>query len=788
MQNPLHAFKRPKTSIALILIVTAFFAWHLPRLIINNDVVVFLPKNNPHRVAFDAINEEFDKSDGIIMAVTVKDGYIYSAKNVAALREITDSLQALDSVHNVMALTTTDYVEGIEGGIETFAIMDETPQNPEHELQIRKRLENWDIYRNTLYTEDYKTSMILVRLKNNSIKRDEAIYHEAMRIIGKYRDLFDFQVAGSPSIFILVGENMTSDLARLIPFVILTVLLTLWISFRRPGGILLPMLTVLISIIWSLGLMSLLGVQMTLVATVIPVLLVAVGSAYGIHILANYYDEYAQQCAEQPGGLSEARHEELLASTMSGVGKAVMLAALTTMAGFGSLATSSITPVRDFGIFTFVGVFAAFIVSIVLIPSILHFTHSKKQEKRKKDTSNPLVDPIVKAFASVTEHPVAVLTIALAVVVTALVGASRVRVGNAIINFFKEESSLWQANDWLQKNTNGTATLNIVIRGREPGDLARPSILSRIDEFGVYITNAHPNMKKTGSLADIVKRINYVMHVEETAADSTVSWNEIPADPGKYGLDGEDGLRQLVSQYLMLFSGDIKQYADDGIEPKVARILLQMNSNDVDTLSAIQRSSTSWLKTNLPEGYSFEIAGTADAEIEVNRLIVTSQFMSIVFSVMIVFVLISIAYRSAWAGLYGAICLIIPLLINFAVMGYLNIRLDIATAMVSSIAIGIGIDYIVHYMSAYGRELGRSGNKWEGVSKRATCYCGRAIIFNAVSVAFGFAVILFSNFKPLNYLGALIFISMATSSLVSLTLLPVMLDKFRPKFLLRLNQ
>jgi len=787
LKNPLYAFKYPKISIAVTLAITFFFAWHLPRLVINNDVVVFLPKNNPHRAAYDALNEEFDKSDGIIIAATVKEGFIYSAENVAALKAITDSLQAIDSVEGVMALTTTDYVEGVEGGVETVPIAADVPVNPQQEQEILNRLRNWDIYKNTLYTDDYKTSLILVRLKSNSMKRDEAIYHEAMNITSRYRDKFDFQVAGSPSIFILVGKNMTSDLVRLIPFVIITVLLTLWVSFRRAGGIILPMLTVLISIIWSLGLMSLVGIQMTLIATVIPVLLVAVGSAYGIHILAHYYDRHAAQYTALSRSLSETEHEHLLGATMDSVGKAVMLAALTTMAGFGSLATSSITPVRDFGIFTFVGVLAAFVVSIALIPSLLHFSHEKNAREMKKDTSNPLIDPIVNLFIKVTRYPKTTFAVTFIIVIIAIAGTSRVHVGNAIINFFKENSSVWQANTWLQGHTNGTSSLDVVIRGKEAGDLAHPLILKKIDEFGIFLKSRHPNVKKTGSLVDIVKRINDVMHIEEQQADSSAKWNEIPTDPVKYGLDGDEGLRQLISQYLMLFTGDIKQFADDGIEPKIARILLQMNTNEVDSLKLIQRSVTEWFGQNLPEGYTFEMAGTADAEIEVNRLIVTSQIYSILSSVIIVFGLIALAYGSIWAGLYGAVCLAIPLLINFGVMGILNIRLDIATAMVSSIAIGIGIDYIIHYMSAYSRELRANGNQWEGVSARATRSCGRAIIFNASSVALGFAIILFSNFKPLNYLGALIFLSMGTSALVSLTLLPVIFDRFKPEFLLRVK-
>ena len=776
----LHAYKRPKTSIVVICIITIFFAWYLPKLVINNDVIVFLPKNNPHRVALDALKREFTGSDGIIVAATVKEGFIYSQKNVAALKAITDSLSIIDSIDDVTSLTTTDYVQGVEGGLETVPIAGYIPQNSNEELLIRERLENWNIYENTLYTGDYKTSLILLRLKNNSIKRDEMVYRRALAIIAPYKDVFDFRIAGSPAVFILAGENMTSDLTRLIPFVILVVLATLWFSFRRPGGIILPLLTVVISIIWALGLMSLLGVEVTLIATVIPVLLVAIGSAYGIHILSHYFDAYA----EAPGGISEKAHEQLLDGTINDVGKPVMLAALTTMAGFGSLATSKITPVHDFGVFTCVGVFSAFIVSIVLIPSILHFIHGKRSTKPEKNAVNPLIDPIVHAFENTSRHPKIVLTAALLVIVVSFFGVTKVHIGNAIVNFFKNTSTLWQANNWLQNNTNGTTTLSIVIHGEAAGDAAQPGILKIVDDFGTQITATHRNVTKVGSLVDVIKRINVVMHVEEIAADPSISYDEIPTVPEKYGMTDADELHSLISQYLMLFTGDIKQFADDGIEPKNMRVIMQINTNDIDSLKAIKKSAEQWLNAHMVEPFTWEISGTADAEIEVNRLIVNSQIYSILTSIVIVFIIMAFAYGSPWAGLYSALCIALPLLINFSVMGFLHIPLDVATAMVSSISIGIGIDYIIHYMSAYRRELRSNQNMWNGVSIRTVRSCGKAIIYNAVSVAFGFSVIFLSNFKPLTYLGSLIFLSMLTSSLVSLTILPVLFDTFKPSFLL----
>jgi hydrophobe/amphiphile efflux-3 (HAE3) family protein len=779
--NLLNAYKYPKTSLSIILLITIFFGFQLPHLVINNDVVIFLPKNNPHREAWDAITNQFGKNDGIIIAATAKQGFLYQKDNLVALKKMNDALITIDSINELMSITNSDYIAGVEGGIETYPIVQELPETEIQEQTIKQRLENWDIYKGTLYTEDFKTSLAMLKLKKNSIKRDEAIYREVVKITHDFQDRFDIKIAGSPAVFVLVGENMVKDLTKLIPYVIIVVLLTLWFSFKRPLGVILPMITVLVSTIWSLGLMSLLGVEMTLISTVIPVLLVAVGSAYGIHIMAHYFEE-SEKMLSKGKAITKNEHEALLGVTMNGVGKAVLLAALTTMAGFGSLAVSKIVPVRDFGIFTFVGVTAALIVAIIFIPSVLHFYHSGKR-KPAAESRNLLAEKLLFRIERIAHYPKVTITLFILISLLSVFGMFKIRNGNAIVNFFKENSSVWQANNWLQHNTNGASTLSIVISGQNSGDLARPEILSMINEFSAYIKATNRNVKKVGSLTDIVKRINLVMHADELAAGSTINYNEIPVDPKLYGLETKDEVKQLISQYLMLYSGDITKFADDGIEPSMAQIILQMNTNDVDSLKEVLDIADNWLKEHIPVGYSFRIGGTSDAENEVNRLIVDSQTSSIISSLVIVFILLAIFFRSIIAGLYGVLGLTVPLLINFGIMGIFGIRLDIATAMVSSIAIGIGVDYMIHYMSAFSRELNKNKGVWDGVSTKTTLSSGQAIIFNAASVALGFAVILFSNFTPLVNLGGMIFLTMATSSLTSLTLFPVMFNWLKPSFL-----
>jgi len=203
----------------------------------------------------------------------------------------------------------------------------------------------------------------------------------------------------------------------------------------------------------------------------------------------------------------------------------------------------------------------------------------------------------------------------------------------------------------------------------------------------------------------------------------------------------------------------------------------------IDTDRAIQ-AIRSYADRPFPKDVHVEIGGTALVEEALNRLVVRSQFTSVGLSLLMVFLILSFYYRSGVAGLIGLAPLSISILINFAVMGAFGIKLNIGTAMVASITVGIGIDYIIHYMAAYHHEYLITGGKGDFL-RRTFLTSGKAILFNAASVGAGFAVLTLSRFNILADLGLLIAITMGTSALISLTVLPVLLTVVDPAFIKR---
>jgi predicted RND superfamily exporter protein len=253
-------------------------------------------------------------------------------------------------------------------------------------------------------------------------------------------------------------------------------------------------------------------------------------------------------------------------------------------------------------------------------------------------------------------------------------------------------------------------------------------------------------------------------------------------NPERYGKTSPEELQQLVSNYLILLSGNIDAYANDPLEPTAIKTTVQLRTLGEDDTGAVIREIRQYIKENFPPDIKVTVGGSAMVEASLNRLVVQSQLISVLTSLIMVFIIIAVSNRSLAAGIIGIVPLGISILINFAVMGFLGIKLNLGTSMVASVSVGIGIDYTIHYIEAYKREYRAAGGKGDFLRRTFTT-SGKAIMINAVSVGLGFAVLLLSQFVMLEHLGLLIALTMATSAFVSLTVIPVLLLLFKPKFI-----
>lgn len=881
-------YKHPRVILGIILGITLFFALQLPRIRFDNNNFRFIPESDPARIADAEMAKIFGDSVPLLIGIQRRYSTIIDYKFLEKMQELDKQLLALPLVKSVVSLTTTTHIEAAGDSIVSGKLVPEhLTGSPEELNTITERLRSLDTYNRSLVSDDLKATQTIIFL---NVKQEESGSPETIAVCRKVMSIaeeWDFPdsvayVTGAPVFSEIVNEATSHDLMFLVPIVVIVVAGVLFFSFRRFTGVFLPLLTVIISCIWAIGAMALLQIPLTILSTVLPVILIAVGSAYGIHVINHYFDEVTQSKE-----ISRETHSAQIVEAMSRVIPPVFLAALTTFAGFVSFCFTSVVPIFEFGIFSSFGVLSAFIVAVTLIPAILILRGPRNPTIGGRFGVQPshtgIIDRIIAdTLMIVHAHKRSVLLISLGCIIFAGLGISKLVIDNVLMEYFEPDVQVVRSDTFIRENFGGSKLLNLIIKGTKQGDVIRPDVLQAIDSLAVYAEENIPEVGKVTSLADVIKRFNQVYNADAPAAgltptganstekgekdtfgdfgdfrDADTSWGfdnigswsdsepsvstssetghatmetkkepvytfpevieklaaaqaarhgryvsatelvdalkkdinykgaayyEIPTDPQKYGKETQEELSMLIQNYLLLMGGNVQDFIDDIHTPATLKVNIQLRTvGQHDSEQALQ-AIMAYVKANFPKDISVEANGSMFIEQSLNTLVVQSQLISVAVSFGIVFLILAIYYRSIIAGIIGIIPLMISVALNFGFMGIVGIKLNIGTAMVASFAIGIGIDYTIHYLAAYHHECTKRRDDRNFLIH--TFYgSGKAILFNAVSVGAGFAVLMLSKFNMLSELGLLIALVMATSSFASLTVLPTILSIVKPRFI-----
>jgi len=881
-------YKHPRIILGTILGITLFFALQLPRVRFDNNNFRFIPESDPSRIADAEMAKIFGDSVPLLIGIQRHYSTVVNREFLEKMQELDKQLLALPLVKNVVSLTRTTHIEAVGDSIVNEKLVPEHLTGSQEELNtITERLRSMETYNRSLVSDDLKATQTIIFL---NVKQEEsgspetvAVCREVMRIAEEW----DFPdsvtyVTGAPVFSEIVNEATGHDLMFLVPIVVIVVAGVLFFSFRRFTGVFLPLLTVIISCIWAIGAMALLHIPLTILSTVLPVILIAVGSAYGIHVINHYFDEVTQSKE-----ISTETHSAQIVEAMARVIPPVFLAALTTFAGFVSFCFTSVVPIFEFGIFSSFGVLSAFIVAVTLIPAILILRGPRNPtiggRFGAKSSHSGIIDRIIAdTLMIIHAHKRSVLLVSVGCIIFAGLGISKLVIDNVLMEYFEPDVQVVRSDTFIRENFGGSKLLNLIITGTKQGDVIRPDVLQAIDSLAEYAEENIPEVGKITSLADVIKRFNQVYNADAPATglaptgtnstekgeedsfgdfgdfgdadsswgfDDTDPWSnsepsaaasgktgntavktqeepvytfselieklaaaqtarrgryvsatevidalkkdvnykgaayyEIPTDPQKYGKETQEELTALIQNYLLLMAGNVQDFIDDTYTPTTLKVNIQLRTlGQQDSERALQ-AIMAYVKDNFPKDISVEPNGSMFIEQSLNTLVVQSQLISVAVSFGIVFLILAVYYRSIIAGIIGIIPLMISVALNFGFMGIVGIKLNIGTAMVASFAIGIGIDYTIHYLAAYHHEYTKRRDDRNFLIH--TFYgSGKAILFNAVSVGAGFAVLILSKFNMLSELGLLIALVMGTSSFASLTVLPTILSIVKPRFI-----
>lgn len=287
---------------------------------------------------------------------------------------------------------------------------------------------------------------------------------------------------------------------------------------------------------------------------------------------------------------------------------------------------------------------------------------------------------------------------------------------------------------------------------------------------------------KNASIDEVVKVLEKKLNYKGS------DFYEIPYDEAKYGYAQHEALKNVVGNFLFMLSDKetLGRWANDPqnenvLNPNRLRVQMVFRSQSTEDIESVIAECNSYAKNHFPEGYEISFTGKGELESVMTDMVVSSQIQSLAFSLLCVFVVIALSFRSGWAGLLGAVPLAFTIFLNYMTMGFAKINLDLVTSIIASVAVGIGIDYTIHFLETYRAERAKTTDV-HAAARRTFASSGVGILTNALAVGLGFLVLCLSKFAVLRYIGILIAIVMFTSSMLAMTILPGFLTNYDPKF------
>jgi len=837
LKKSTNLYRKPWPLLLIVLALTIFFAGGIPRLKIDNDIKSMLPKNNRERLISDFYDSEanFGPSNAALVAVESPD--IYGLETLTYIKKVKDELEGLNKalparqmaklltlspdegtkvieglrsvgindinyeeslvkllrssddlqerfawdkafadkvasgargisgprlfaaydnpMGKVQSLVNADYIAYEDDALVSKKLVNNEELTPENLKGLKERVASWDNYQGMIVSKDGTMTAIVAILKTDDKEVKALVNEELLRITKDPPAGIKVYVAGEPVVADHLGKAMSKDMGFLIPLVLLVLVVLLFYCFRTVSGIVYPLLNTFVAVIWAFGLMGYLGVPVTIIASMLPVLLMAIVSAYGIHQMNHYYED------PHPSKFAVLQHNS------KSVGLAILLSGITVMIGFGSMITQDFVPIRDFGIFTAFGDLVGVIGALLTLPALLMIGNSQKMKIRSEERNDSISKFLRGIRKLTTRYPKGIL-VAAGVVCLALSGGTfLVKSELDIVKFFSPKDSIRLSDKVMNEKMAGTKSLALILDSdlRDPitrkgnpdtiVDLANPEVLKKIDRFSTDVKKRFPNVQKVSSFADVMKKMNQEMNGGDPA------FYAIPEDPA------------LISQYLMIFAGDTKTFLTNNHDK--LRIMVTMNRGSLDDTHEVATYGESYF-ADLRDKDHLQVLISGDQQIYyvANRTLLGGMLEGTVMCIVIVFALLLLVLRSFWMSLIAIVPIVICLLVEFGFLGFSGMALNTATALVSSIGIGIGVDFSIHFITWYRRELQVDRDILAAVS-RTIMHKGRAILYNLLVIVGGFLVLLGSNILPIHDLGLLIGICMVVTAAGALVIVPAIL-------------
>jgi len=769
------------------LVFAGFFAVQLPALEVDATDEAFLHEHDAVRSTYDEFRTQFGRDSTLLVAIETGDVFVprFLERLEALHRELEDSVPSLDDITSLINARDT---RGEADQLIVGELVEDWKAGSGDLTELRARALSNPLYHRLLISEDATVTAIVLELDTYSSLDDEARTSlddevwteladeawteveeagaeevaflsgderwEAARATGEILDRhrgagFEIHLAGGPVGEMVLMSAMQRDIALFVGASVVAIVVVLLAVFRRATGVLLPLFTVVLALLSTVGAMALAGVPVTLPIQVLPSFLLAVGVCDAIHLLSAFYRAL-------DGGLART---DALAGALEHCGLAMVMTSLTTAGGLLSFVGAELAPVRDFGIFGPLGVLFALFFSLTLLPALLMLVPlSGTRKSPAVEGPTRLERALAEMGAFATRNAGAVLAVASLLLLLGLVAALQLRFSHDSIKWLPDDEPIRLASELIDDKLGGSDVMEVLVDTGVENGLQDPELLMRLDELRVHTEGFARGAARAGttlSLADVVKETHQALN------ENRPEFYAIPDDP------------LLVAQELLLFensgSDDLEDVADSQFS--MGSFTIRAPQVDAAVLVPFIRELEAHFRQVLDS--KAEVTMTGDTVITSRTFVAMIQSMASSYglALLIVTPLMVLFVGSLRGGLVCMLPNLFPIAMMLGLMAIADVPLNFSTMMSAAVVLGVVVDDTIHFVYGFSRNMRDGGDPAEAV-RRTLETTGRALFFTSVVLAAGFGTYLFATMKNLIHMGVFTSFAIIVAFLADILIAP----------------
>ncbi|PVW14291.1 efflux RND transporter permease subunit [Marixanthomonas spongiae] len=749
---------RNRTFILIaIAAATVFFALQWKNMRFTYTEANLLPDDHEINLKYNEFLSKFGE-EGNLIVLGIKDSALFTPSHFNAWAQLSEKIGEYDEVSLTLSLGNLQKLKRKEDtvGFQMVPFIEDSITSSEKLQKYKHELfNNLPFYKGLVYSPNKQSVRTAVYLKKdivNTAERKDFILKDLIPLIDQFETKTGIKVhtSGMPYIRTLNSQNIIDEIGMFIGAALLVTSLIFFFFFRSVRATLISMVTVIIGVMWSFGILGLLHYEITVLTALIPPLIIVIGIPNCIFLINKY-----QQEIKQHGNQAKS-----LQRVISKVGNATLMTNVTTASGFATFILTNSKLLSEFGIVASINIIAIFLLSLFIIPivysymAIPKYKHLKHLNKRWIGTFVNWMERMVK------EHRIAIFIVSIVMLCVSIIGIYTIKISGSIIEDMPKKTEFFKDIRFFEQEFEGIMPLEILIDTKRKKGVMKSATLKRMDELQTYIEEV-PEFSKPLSVVELVK------YAKQAYYNNNPEYYQLPNSQE----------RTFILSQAKSSAGDtnlLESYVDS--TGQFARITTFIKDTETERYERIEEDLKAEIhKIFPPERYDVTLTGKALVFQKGTKYLIHNLIISLSFAILLIALFMAWMFRSFKMILVSLLPNLLPLLVTAGLMGFLGVPIKPSTILVFSIAFGISVDDTIHFLAKYRQELIANNWKIKKSVYAALRETGVSMFYTSIVLFFGFSVFTISSFGGTVALGALVSVTLVFAMLANLLLLPALL-------------